>query len=141
MISSITGSVRVLALGASMVLLALSGCSNPSPQENTTQACAAADTFAASLDDFRATLTPDASTEQLRSARDKVEDSYGTLMEEADDVAEDRREELDTTVRDFRAAVDEVPNDTKVPDAIDSLRGEANDVGTALAGLKDNLQC
>ncbi len=139
--SRILGSAGALTLGASMMLLALAGCSSPSPQENTTQACAAADTFAASLEEFRATLTPEATAEQLRSARAKVEDSYDTLVEEAGDVAEDRREELETTVRAFRDAVDEVPDDTKVPDAIDSLRGEANDVDNALTNFESELQC
>ncbi|VXB69541.1 hypothetical protein [Citricoccus sp. K5] len=136
-----SGQARALAVGASVALLALAGCSTPSPQENVSQACAATETFSTSLEEFRATLTPDATTEQLRSARDKVGESYDALVEEAGDVAEDRREELDTTVRDFREAVNEVPDDTKVPDALSSLREEANDVGTALSDVESDLQC
>jgi ElaB/YqjD/DUF883 family membrane-anchored ribosome-binding protein len=130
-----------MALGASMMVLGLAGCSNPTPQENVSQACEAAGAFGTTLQEVRSSLTPEATVEELRDARNRVSDSYEDLLKEAGDVAEDRLEELDTNVDGFRDAVDEIEDDTKVPDAVDSLRNEASDVETAVDGLRSELNC
>ena len=48
-----------------MLVLGLAGCSNPTPQENVSQACEAADAFGAALQEVRSTLTPEATVDEL----------------------------------------------------------------------------
>ncbi len=131
----------VTVLGTAALPLSTVGCAPESPQENVSQACASADPVAASLEEFRNTLTPDATIEQLRTARDKARTSSDDFMAEVQDVARDRGDELDSDVDAFQAAVDDVPNDTRVPDALDSLRNESDSVDTSLSGLKSELNC
>lgn len=134
-------TAAAMALGTSMMMLGLAGCSSPSPQENVSQACEAADAFGASLQEMRSSLTPEATVDELRTARKELTDSYEDLLKESGDVAEDRLEELDNNVDGFRDAVDQVDDDTKVPDAVDSLRNEASDVETAVDNLRSELNC
>jgi ElaB/YqjD/DUF883 family membrane-anchored ribosome-binding protein len=136
------GSITAaLALGTSMMALGLAGCSSPSPQENVSQACEAASAFGTTVQEVRSSLTPEATVDELRDARNRVSDSYEDLLKEAGDVAEDRLEELDNNVDGFRDAVDQVEGDTTVPDAVDSLRNEASDVETAINNLRSELNC
>ena len=128
-------------LGAAAIGLALSGCAPTSPQENVSQACTAARSLSTALVEFRNALTPEATIDELRSARDKVADAYDSLVPEVEDVAQDRVDELDSNLREFRSAVDSVPDDAKVPVAVDSLRNEANDVGAAVDSLESELKC
>lgn len=129
-----------LALGALAIGLAVGGCT-ASPQENVSQACSAADNLAATLGEFRGALTPNATIEQLQSARNNVDEAYASLVTEAQDVAADRIRDLDSTLREFRSAVVAVPDDAKVPEAIDSLRNEADVVGDSLTALESELKC
>ncbi|HRO30993.1 MULTISPECIES: hypothetical protein [Micrococcaceae] len=134
-------TAAAMALGTSMMMIGLAGCSSPTPQENVSQACEAADAFGTALQEVRSSLTPEATVDELRTARNQLADSYEDLLKESGDVAEDRLEELDTNVDGFRDAVDEIDDDTKVPDAVDSLRNEANDVETAMDNLRSELNC
>jgi ElaB/YqjD/DUF883 family membrane-anchored ribosome-binding protein len=134
-------TAAALALGASMMVLGLAGCSNPTPQENVSQACEAASTFSTTLQEVRSSLTPEATVDELRDARNKVSDSYENLLKETGDVAEDRMKEVDENVDGFRDAVDQVDKDTQVTDAVDSLRNEASDVETAVDNLRSELKC
>ncbi|GAA1496407.1 hypothetical protein [Paeniglutamicibacter kerguelensis] len=128
-------------LGAAAIGLALGGCTSTSPEENVSQACTAANNMSSALVEFRNALTPEATIEELQTARDKVSDAYDSLLAEAENVAQDRMNELESSLGEFRSAVESVPDDTKVPVAIDSLRTEANDVGTALDSLRSELKC
>lgn len=134
-------TAAAMALGTSMMMIGLAGCSSPTPQENVSQACEAADAFGTALQEVRSSLMPEATVDELRTARNQLADSYEDLLKESGDVAEDRLEELDTNVDGFRDAVDEIDDDTKVPDAVDSLRNEANDVETAMDNLRSELNC
>ncbi|MFB0833690.1 hypothetical protein ACX8Z9_07890 [Arthrobacter halodurans] len=129
------------AAGAAMGLLAVTGCSPPSPQENVSQACAASDAMASAIEEFRAALSADATVEEVRTARDKVSDAYDTLTAEMEDVAEDRVNDLEANVDEFRSAVDQVPDDAQLSDALESLGNEASDVRTALDGVDSDLNC
>lgn len=136
-----SGPVAALALGASITMIGLAGCAGPSPQENVSQACTAAEAFGSALQEVRSSLTPEATVEELRSARQQLSDAYDDLRKEAGDVAEDRLQVVEDNVDEFNNAVDEIPDDAKVPDAVDSLRNEAGDVDTAVTDLRSELNC
>ncbi|NOJ59678.1 MULTISPECIES: hypothetical protein [unclassified Arthrobacter] len=129
------------AAGVIAISLALTGCSSPTPEENVSQACTEAEALATAVEDFRTALTAESTVEEVRSARDAVVDAYETLMAEAQDVAQDRMDDLEASVMEFRSAVDDVPEDTALPDAVEDLRSEASDVGSSLDDLESDLTC
>jgi hypothetical protein len=114
---------------------------SPTPTDEVSQACASADSFADALVDFRATLKPEATLEQIRSAGEKVYASFDALVTDARDLAQDRVAEVNASVSELRAAIDAVPDDSAVPEAIVSLRDETEEVRAALQGLQRDITC
>lgn len=160
-----SSAAGVVAIGAATVLLAVAGCTGGAPQESTpppqsttaqeatptpespaptgevSQACASADRFAEALVEFRATLEPEATLEQIGSAGERVNASFDALVADARDLAQDRVAEVNASVSELRAAIDAVPDDSAVPEAIVSLRDEAEDVRAALQDLQRDMTC
>jgi hypothetical protein len=128
-----------LAFGAAAALIA--GCGSPSPQENVSQACTASEAFGAALKTFQDTLTTDATVEEVQAAREGVQGTYATLVNEAGDVARDRMAELETATNELNAAVDAVPSDAALSDALGSLKNEATDVVNARNDVDNALNC
>ena len=126
------------ALGLAVGML--TGCS-ASPEENVAKACGASDAFAAALQNFRETLTPDATIEEIRSAREEVSNTYNDLKGATANVAKDRTDALASATDKLKAAVDAVPDDATVPQAVDSLKNEAAKVDTARQGVTSELNC
>jgi hypothetical protein len=160
-----SSAAGVVAIGAATLLLAVAACTGGTPQEGTptpqsttaqestptpasptptdevSRACASADSFAEALRDFRATLNREATIEQIRLARDKVNASFEVLVTDARDLAQDRVAEVQDSVGEFRAAVDAVRDNGDVREAIDSLRDETEDVRSALQNLQRDMTC
>jgi hypothetical protein len=160
-----SSAAGVVAIGAATLSLAMAACTGGTPQESTpppesmtaqestptpqsstptdqvSQACASADRFADAVSEFRATLKPEASLEQIRLARDRVNASFDALVTDARDLAQDRVAEVNASVNDLRAAIDAIPDDSAVPEAIVSLRDETAEVRAALQGLQSDISC
>jgi len=131
-------ALAVLPIAA---VLALGACGTDTPEQNSAQACEAADELATALDDLEATLTQDATIDEIRAARDAAETAQERLDEAADDVARDRADALDDAWDRLDDAVDDVAGDATVAEAIDSLRDEAAQVRAAREELVDELTC
>jgi hypothetical protein len=136
----------LISLGAALVLLA--GCSMPSPPAGTSSpqptgspVCAAADAFAEALTSFKDNLKPGVTVEQIRASRDQVVKTYDDLVKEAGNVAKERSDAVRTAQEKFAAAVNDVPNDATVTEAVDSLRDEAANVQAALSDLTTEAKC
>jgi len=136
----------LLPLGAALVLLA--GCSMPSPPAGTSSpqptgspVCAAADAFAEALTSFKDTLKPGVTAEQVRASRDQVVKTYDDLVKEAGNAAQDRVDAVRTAEEKFAAAVNDIPNDATLTEAVDSLRDEAANVQAALSDLATESRC
>lgn len=123
------------------MLLATGACSGDTPEENTEQACGAADDLTAALDDFRSTLTPDATVDDVRAARDDLGETWQEFEAAASDVVADRSEELDEAWDGLQQAVDDVSGDATVAGAIDTLRDEAQGVKDARDDVVSELDC
>jgi prophage DNA circulation protein len=130
--------VGTAALGVAVGML--TGCS-ASPEENVAKACGASDAFAAALQNFRETLTPDATIEEIRSAREEVSNTYNDLKGATANVAEDRTDALASATDELKAAVDDVPDDATVRQAVTSLKNEAANVEAARKGVASELNC
>jgi hypothetical protein len=126
------------ALGLAVGML--TGCS-AGPQENVAKACGASDAFAAALQNFRKTLTPDSTIEEIRSAREEVSNTYNDLKGATANVAKDRADALASATGELKSAVDAVPDDATVRQAVTSLKNEAANVETARKGVASELNC
>lgn len=141
----IAGSI---AAGAAIALL--TGCGPSSPgtsvssaraQENVSQACAAASAFAGALTNFKQTLKPGATVEQIDSARDQVSKTYDDLVKASQDVAKDELDAVKTAESKFDAAVRAVPDDATLTQAAASLRDDAANVQAAVSDLQTSTKC
>ena len=137
-----------IALGAAVALL--TGCSTSSPgtsvssarvQENVSQACAAASDYAAALTNFKQTLKPSATVEQVRSARDQVAKTYDDLIKASQDVSKDEVDAVQAAEKNLDRAVRDVPDDATLTQAAGSLRDEAANVQAAVSDLRTAAKC
>lgn len=127
-----------LALGAAVALL--TSCA-PTPQENVSQACAAAGAYAAALTNFKDTLTPSATVEQVQTARDQVTKTYDEMIKQSQDVAKDRADAVKTAQQNLESAVKDVPNDATLKQAANSLRDDTVKLQAAASDLRSQLKC
>ena len=137
-----------IALGVAVAML--SGCSGSSPgtsvssaraQENVSQACAAASAYAAALTNFKQTLKPGVTVGQLDSARDQVAKTYDDLIKASQDVAKDEVDAVRAAKDKFDRAVNAVPDDATLTQAVGSLRDEAANVQAAVSDLQTAAKC
>ena len=146
-------AVGSIALATAVVLL--TGCSPTSPPAATpsptatissppasvSEVCAAADAHAAALANFKATLKPDATIEQVHSAQDQVTATYEDLAKASQNLAQQRAEAVKAAEAKFNAAVAAVPNDATLAQAAGSLRDEAANVEAAIRDLRTQVNC
>jgi hypothetical protein len=136
----------MIALGTAALLLAgcsATGTSSPSasPTQTVSPVCAASVAFSASLTNFKDTLKPGATVEQIRSARDQVLKSYDDLVNAAGDAAKERVDAVKAAEQKFTSAVNSVPDDATLTQAVTSLRDEAANVQAAISDLANDAKC
>ena len=137
-----------IALGFAVAMLA--GCSTSSPgtsvssaraEENVSQACAAASAYAAALTNFKQTLKPGATVEQVQTARDEVAKTYDDLIKASQDVARDEVDAVQAAQKNLERAVKDIPDDATLTQAVGSLRDEAVNVQAAVSDLRTAAKC
>lgn len=79
--------------------------------------------------------------EQVRAARDQVIKAYNDLAPAVGDVAKTRLSAVKSAADRFAAAVNDIPDDATLAQALDSLSQEAKDVQAALSDLLTEVQC
>ena len=138
------------SIAAAAAIALLTGCGPSSPgtavssaraENNVSQACAAASDFAGSLTNFKQTLKPGATIEQIKSAREQVAKTYDDLVKASQDVAKDEMDAVKTAENKFDAAVRAVPNDATLTQAAASLRDDAANVQAAVSDLQTATKC
>ena len=142
-----------IALGAAVALL--TGCSPASPPAatpsptvtvssppaSTSQVCAAVDAHAAALANFKDTLKPDATIEEVRAAQEEVTKTYDDLVKAGENLAQERADAVKAAEAKFNAAVAAVPDDATLTQATNSLRDEASNVEAAIRDLRAEVKC
>jgi hypothetical protein len=142
-----------IALGAAVALL--TGCSPASPPAatpsptvtvssppaSTSQVCAAVDAHAAALANFKDTLKPDATIEEVRAAQEEVTKTYDDLVKAGENLAQERADAVKAAEAKFNAAVAAVPDDATLTQATNSLRDEAANVEAAIRDLRAEVKC
>lgn len=144
--------VGSIALATAVVLLTGCGQTSPpaatqsptaaisSPPASVSEVCPAADAHAAALANFKATLKPDATIEQVHSAQDQVTATYEDLAKASENLAQQRADAVKAAEAKFNAAVAAVPNDATLAQAADSLRDEASNVEAAIRDLRTEVK-
>jgi len=128
--------------GLLLLVIAPAACSGgDTPEENTAQACSAADDLDTALDNFRSTLSPDATVDDVRSARDELSQAWQDFDSAATEVVQDRSEELDEAWDGLQKAVDDVAGDATVAGALSTLEDEAQGVKDARDDVVSELGC
>ncbi len=134
---------RMMALGAAIGLLA--GCSTTSPSTSQTPSvspvCATSAAFSASLTNFKDTLKPGVTVEQIQEARDQVKKTYDELLNAAGDAAKERVDAVKSAQQQFASAVNAVPDTATLTQAVNSLRDEAANVQAAISDLSNDVKC
>ena len=137
-----------IAVAAALALLTSCGTSSPGTsvssaraEKNVSQACTAASAYAAALTNFKQTLKPGATIEQIKSAREQVSKSYDDLAKASRDVAKDEMDAVKKAENKFDSAVRAVPNDATLAQAAASLRDDAANVQAAVSDLQTATKC
>jgi hypothetical protein len=112
-----------------------------SPPASTAEVCAAIDAHAAALTNFKDTLKPDATIEQVHMARDQVTKTYDDLVAANKNLAQERADAVKAAEAKFNAAVSAVPNDATLTQAAASLQDEAANVQAAISDLRAEVKC
>ena len=125
----------------------LAGCSSmssspsASPTPSVSPVCAAAATYESALTNFKDTLKPGVTVDQVRTARDQVVKTFEEMVSAAGDTAKERVDAVKTAEQKFASAVKAIPNDATLTQAIDSLRDEAANVQGAISDLTSEVKC
>ena len=112
-----------------------------SPPASTSQVCAAVDAHAAALANFKDTLKPDATVEEVRAAQEEVTKTYEDLVKAGENLAQERADAVKAAEAKFNAAVAAVPDDATLTQATNSLRDEASNVEAAIRDLRAEVKC
>ena len=132
---------RTTGVLVGLMILATAACSSETPEQNTEQACGAAEQLTIALDNFDTTLTPDATVDEVMAARDEVRAAWQELDAAADDVAQDRGQALDEAWSGFQQSVEDLSGSATITDAGESLRDDAVVVQEARDALAEDLGC
>ncbi|MFB0838639.1 hypothetical protein ACETK3_11550 [Arthrobacter sp. E44] len=103
--------------------------------------CTAASSLGRALTSLKDSLRNGATVDQVRAARDQVLNSYNDLAAAIGNVAKARLEAVKSAADRFAAAVNDIPDDATLNQALDSLSQEAKDVQAALADLLTEIRC
>ena len=132
---------RTTGVLVGLMILVTAACSSETPEENTQAACGAAEELTVALDNLDMTLTPDATVEEVQTARDEVRTAWQDLDAAADAVAEDRGQALEDAWSGFAESVDDLSGDATIADAAESLRDDAVEVQEARDAVAEDLGC
>jgi hypothetical protein len=137
MTTPLRAAAAALALFAALVT---AGCSD-TPGENTAQACEALSQYETALTDLENSLTPDATVDEVRAARDEVAAAAANLDGTISDVARDRIDALGQAWSDLSDSITDIDGDATLQESADDIRQQAQQLKTARSALSTALQC
>ena len=135
-----TRPALAVMFGAALALSA-AACGSTTPEENTASACAAYSEFTESVSQARESLDSSSTIEEIRAERDNMANKFNDLDAALEDVNADRRAALEDAWNTFDENVTNLDESMTVPEAVDSLSGELDQVRDARADLQSELGC
>jgi uncharacterized iron-regulated protein len=124
-----------------ILVAGLAGCSLSTPTTTEETVCTSWDQLQESVDAFRALDPATTSVDGYREAWVQVRDDFRELRFYRQDLAGTNLAELNTAVEELRRAVNSLPDDVPLADAVDSLDAERQRMAAAFAAIDDELNC
>ena len=129
----------MLALAAATCVAAARG-GGEDTAEAQQELCTALSEFGTDVRDFRS-LDANSTIEQWDDARNAASDAWDNVQDEAADVEEARADEVEGAYDDLQSAIDDVPDDTPVDQAVAQVAPQIGALETAWVGLSAQLGC
>lgn len=129
--------VLALALTATFGL----GACSSSPAQNAAAACDALQEYTTSLDTLAQSIKPDATVDEVRTARDAVADSEKKLEDALSSVKVDRVDEVKDAWGQLKDELSGLDSDASLTSAVDSLKAKTKNLQDARADLSKSLNC
>jgi hypothetical protein len=124
------------------VALAVGGCAGEEPQPSAEAAlCESLATFAGGLNAFSNLDPTTDSAEEIFATRQFVAESWEVVKIEAEDVTEADDAAVEAAWQDLSDAIDEIPTDQPVDDALATIQDEIDAVRGAYQEMADGVGC
>jgi len=128
----------VLAGGAVLIGILNSGSS----QANARQAfCSSVSTLQGSVNDLVALSPTSASKDDYESALDDVDDDWDEVEDAASDLAGATTSQLSDAWDSFESALDAIPDDASVSDALDGIKSATQSFASSLSSTLSGPDC
>ena len=132
-----TAMIGVISLAATVV-----ACEEEKSQEELeAQACEDLSNLDSSLDSLEASLRGDSTVGEVRDAAENAASAFDTAQSSVSKVAETRIGDVESAMDSLRDAVEELPDDATLSQAVDAVANELGMVVEAVAGAGDQLEC
>ncbi len=136
---------RMTALGiAGVALFALSACTQPEPTSQADaegQLCTDLDAFATALGGLTDLDPATATAEDVESTRTSIQDAWDAVKESAADVADADDTAVESAWQDVETAIDDIPTDVPLSEAIGPVQTAADAVRAAFAEMQNGVGC
>ncbi len=116
------------------------GCVQPSEEEAEAQLCQDLEDLGVALQNME-NISVSSSVGDIRDAQDQVQSAMESVRSSADQVANIRVDELNAAYEDLDQAVQGLPDDATVVEAIQTIRPEIQAVRDARQNLTAELNC
>ena len=134
--------VILVAVGVGLaILIGVLGTRNePSKAADTSNLCSSLQALDSSVKNLTS-LGSDASKSDYQSAVNAVEDDWNQVKSDAQDVENAPTGDLDSAWDSFESAVKNVPNDSSVSDAVDSISQSADQLASTAKSTASEMNC
>ncbi len=120
--------------GALILVCAAAGCTQPTQQQAEAQLCQNLDDLGVALQNMQ-NLNATSSVGDIRAARDQAQSAMNNVRNSANQLANVRIDDLNTAYNNLDQTVQALPNDASVPEALQTIRPEVQDVRAARQNL------
>jgi hypothetical protein len=136
---------RLAALGlAGVAVLALSACTEPSPTSQADaegQLCTDLDAFGTALRGLTDLDPATATVEDVDATRASIQDAWDAVKESAADVGEADDTAVEAAWQDVATAIDDIPTDVPISEAIGPVQTAADAVRSAFDEMSNGVGC
>ena len=130
----------ILVLGAAVLLLCAAGCTQPSPEEAEAQLCADLSELDAAVQELES-LDETASVGEVRAAEDNITQAWNNVRNSAQTVEEVNTDQLEAAYNDLDSAVQDLPDDITVSEAMTQLQPYIDSVKQAWVQVHTSANC
>lgn len=138
-----SAALSMVGLGLVMSMAACSSASDAAEETAADNAayCQSSAAAQAELSSLRTLILEDATVDQVIDQRNTAVDAISDAQQDAVELSDSVRLEIQIADEAFDEAVGEIPGDSSVSDAADSYNAAIDDWDTSLLSIRDGLGC